>query len=88
MIKPQKAQRHTALSHWKKDFKTLRADSLKNIDKKSIKRVSTGNENLLNMYKSYIGEPNGVKANLLFHVNYLDRSHELENNTNKRKKKR
>jgi iron-only hydrogenase group A len=69
------------------DFITLRTDTLKNIDKKSIKRVSDENESLQSMYKSYMGDPDGVKANILLHTNYFDKSNELQNNNNRKRKK-
>jgi len=65
----------------------LRTDVLKNIDKGSTIRISDENENLQNMYKNYMGEPDGEKANTLLHTNYLDRSSELQNNASTKRKK-
>jgi len=65
----------------------LRSDVLKNIDKGSTIRVSDENENLQNMYKNYMGEPDGVKANTLLHTNYIDRSAEFQNNPTRKRKK-
>lgn len=69
------------------NYIALRTDTLKNIDKKSMKRVSDENENLQNMYKDYMGEPDGIKANTLLHTNYLDKSYELKNNNIRKRKK-
>ena len=65
----------------------LRTDVLKNIDKGSTIRISDENENLQNMYKNYMGEPDGEKANALLHTNYLDRSSELQNKSSIKRKK-
>jgi iron-only hydrogenase group A len=65
----------------------LRTDVLKNIDKGSTIRISDENENLQNMYKNYMGEPDGEKANTLLHTNYLDRSSELQNKSSIKRKK-
>ena len=65
----------------------LRTDVLKNIDKGSTIRISDENENLQNMYKNYMGEPDGEKANTLLHTNYLDRSSELQNKSSTKRKK-
>jgi len=65
----------------------LRTDVLKNIDKGSTIRISDENENLQNMYKNYMGESDGEKANTLLHTNYLDRSSELQNNSSTKRKK-
>ena len=65
----------------------LRTDVLKNIDKGSTIRISDENENLQNMYKNYMGEPDGEKANTLLHTNYIDRSSEVQNNPIRNKKK-
>ena len=65
----------------------LRTNVLKNIDKGSIIRISDENENLQNMYKNYMGEPDGEKANTLLHTNYLDRSSELQNKASTKRKK-
>lgn len=70
-----------------KDYKILRADILRNIDKKSIKRVSDENENLENMYKSYIGDPNSTRAESLFHTSYIDKSNEFRNNNTKKRRR-
>ncbi|AVK51404.1 ferredoxin [Clostridium sp. MF28] len=70
-----------------KDYKILRADILRNIDKKSIKRVSDENENLENMYKSYIGDPNSTRAESLFHTSYIDKSNEFRNNNTKKRQR-
>ncbi|NSB89065.1 [FeFe] hydrogenase, group A [Clostridium saccharobutylicum] len=65
----------------------LRTDVLKNIDKESKIRISDENENLQNMYKNYMGEADGEKANALLHTNYLDKSSELQNNFRTKRKK-
>ena len=65
----------------------LRTDVLKNIDKGSTIRISDENENLQNMYKNYMGEPDGEKANTLLHTNYIDRSSEVQNNPIRKRKK-
>jgi len=65
----------------------LRTDVLKNIDKDSTIRISDENENLQNMYKNYMGEPDGEKANTLLHTNYLDRSSELQSKSSTKRKK-
>jgi iron-only hydrogenase group A len=65
----------------------LRTDVLKNIDKGSTIRISDENENLQNMYKNYMGEPDAEKANALLHTNYLDRSSELQNKSSIKRKK-
>jgi len=70
-----------------KDYIRLRTNVLKNIDKGSAIRISDENENLQNMYKNYMGEPDGEKANSLLHTNYLDRSSEVQNNPIKTRKK-
>lgn len=70
-----------------KDYIKARKDALKNIDNKSILRVSDANEKLQNMYKSYFGEHNGKKAYDLLHINYLDKSNELQNNIVRKRKK-
>ena len=69
------------------DYIKLRGDILRNIDIKSVKRVSDENESLQNMYKSYMGEPDGAKANALLHTSYLDRSNRTQNNSVKKRKK-
>lgn len=69
------------------DYIKLRGDILRNIDIKSVKRVSDENESLQNMYKSYMGEPDGAKANALLHTSYLDRSTRTQNNSVKKRKK-
>ena len=51
-------------------------------------RFSDDNENLQNMYKNYMGEPDSETAILLLHTNYIDRSSEIQNNTIRKKKKR
>jgi len=70
-----------------KDYIRLRTNVLKNIDKGSPIRISDENENLQNMYKNYMGEPDGEKANSLLHTNYLDKSSEVQNNPIKTRKK-
>lgn len=65
----------------------LRTDVLINIDKGSKIRISDENENLQNMYKNYMGEPDGEKANKLLHTNYVDRSSELQNKSSTKRKK-
>ncbi|BCZ46193.1 hypothetical protein psyc5s11_22600 [Clostridium gelidum] len=65
----------------------LRTDVLKNIDKESTIRISDENENLQNMYKNYMGEPDGEKANTLLHTNYLDKASELQNKSSTKRKK-
>jgi hypothetical protein len=64
----------------------LRPDVLKNIDKGSTIRISDENDNLQNMYKNYMGEPDGEKANTLLHTNYIDRSAEVQNKYNRKRK--
>lgn len=71
-----------------KNYITARTDVLKNIDTGSIVRFSDDNENLQNMYKNYMGEPDSETAILLLHTNYIDRSSEIQNNTIRKKKKR
>jgi MinD superfamily P-loop ATPase containing an inserted ferredoxin domain len=61
------------------NYVKLRTDVLKNIDKGSKIRISDENESLQNMYKNYMGEPDGEKANKFLHTNYVDRSSELQN---------
>jgi hypothetical protein len=39
------------------------------------------------MYKNYMGEPDGEKANTLLHTNYIDRSSEVQNNPIRTRKK-
>ncbi|OPJ54785.1 [Fe-Fe] hydrogenase large subunit C-terminal domain-containing protein [Clostridium chromiireducens] len=70
-----------------KDYIRSRTDCLINIDKKSIRRISDENEMLQNMYKNYIGEPDGVKANKLLHTSYCNRSSQLQNKISKKRKK-
>lgn len=65
----------------------LRTDVLKNIDKGSTIRISDENENLQNMYKNYMGEPDGEKANTFLHTNYLDRSSQIQNKSSTKRKK-
>lgn len=70
----------------KESYIKLRANVLKNIDKKSIKKVSVENSELKTMYEKYIGEPDGEKAQSLLHTKYTDRSKDLI--VQMRKKKR
>lgn len=65
----------------------LRTDVLKNIDKGSKIRISDENESLQNMYKNYMGEPDGEKANKFLHTNYVDRSSELQNKSSTKRKR-
>ncbi|SFC29624.1 [FeFe] hydrogenase, group A [Clostridium uliginosum] len=65
----------------------LRSDVLKDIDKSSEIRISDKNENLQNMYKNYMGDPDGEKAQKLLHTTYQDKSAELSVNTTRNKKK-
>lgn len=69
------------------DYIKSRADILKSIDIKSSKRVSDENESIQSMYKSYMGEPDGIKANNLLHTSYLDKSIKNQNNPDKKRKK-
>lgn len=70
-----------------KDYVGLRTNVLKNMDNESKIRISDENENLQNMYKNYMGEPDGVKANALLHTDYLDKSSECQNNPIRKRKK-
>ncbi|EKQ51715.1 MULTISPECIES: [Fe-Fe] hydrogenase large subunit C-terminal domain-containing protein [unclassified Clostridium] len=70
-----------------KDYIKSRTDVLSDIDIKSVKRVSDENERIHNMYKNYIGEPDGVKANELLHTSYYDKSTHLQNRLDKKRKK-
>lgn len=65
----------------------LRTDVLKNIDEGSKIRISDENESLQNMYKNYMGEPDGEKANKFLHTNYVDRSSELQNKSSTKRKR-
>ena len=56
----------------------LRRDVLTNIDKSMAIRISAENPELQEMYKNYMGEPDGVKANSLLHTTYEDKSAELK----------
>lgn len=49
--------------------------------------MSDENENLENMYKSYIGDPNSTRAESLFHTSYIDKSNEFRNNNTKKRRK-
>ncbi len=68
------------------NYINLRVNILKNIDKGSKTRISDENKNLQNMYKNYMGEPDGEKANTLLHTSYLDKSLELQNNSSRKRK--
>lgn len=69
------------------NYVKLRTDVLKNIDKGSKIRISDENESLQNMYKNYMGEPDGEKANKFLHTNYVDRSSELQNKSSTKRKR-
>ena len=55
------------------DIRKLRADALYTIDEKSVIRKSHKNPILQEIYKEYLGEPNGEKAHHLFHTHYAKR---------------
>ena len=57
----------------KYDVRKLRADSLYTIDEKSTIRKSHQNPILKEIYKEYLGEPNGHKAHELLHTEYAKR---------------
>ncbi|KGM96591.1 ferredoxin [Clostridium novyi A str. 4552] len=71
-----------------KSYVELRTQVLKHIDKKSKIKVSAENPELQEMYKSYIGEPDGEKATKLFHTTYTDRSSELVTTRHRKIKKK
>ena len=55
------------------DVRKLRADALYTIDEKSTIRKSHQNPILKEIYKEYLGEPNGHKAHELLHTEYAKR---------------
>ena len=57
----------------KYDVRKLRADALYTIDEKSTIRKSHQNPILKEIYKDYLGEPNGHKAHELLHTVYAKR---------------
>ena len=57
----------------KYDVRKLRADALYTIDEKSTIRKSHQNPILKEIYKEYLGEPNGHKAHELLHTEYAKR---------------
>ena len=57
----------------KYDVRKLRADALYTIDEKSTIRKSHQNPVLKEIYKEYLGEPNGHKAHELLHTEYAKR---------------
>ena len=57
----------------KYDVRKLRADALYTIDEKSTIRKSHQNPILKQIYKEYLGEPNGHKAHELLHTEYSKR---------------
>ena len=57
----------------KYDVRKLRADALYTIDEKSTIRKSHQNPILKEIYKDYLGEPNGHKAHELLHTSYAKR---------------
>ena len=57
----------------KYDVRKLRADALYTIDEKSTIRKSHQNPVIKQIYKEYLGEPNGHKAHELLHTTYAKR---------------
>lgn len=55
------------------NIRKLRADALYSIDEKSVIRKSHQNPVLQEIYKEYLGEPNGEKAHHLLHTHYEKR---------------
>lgn len=66
----------------------LRRDVLRNIDKDSQTKISAENIELEEMYKNYMGEPDGDKAKYLLHTTYEDKSFELKTFSKRKRKKR
>lgn len=56
------------------EVKEKRSNGLYNDDKESILRYSYKNNDILNLYKNYLGEYGSAKAHLLLHTNYIDKS--------------
>ncbi|MDR2401575.1 MAG: [FeFe] hydrogenase, group A [Deferribacteraceae bacterium] len=57
--------------------RAARINSLYTADEKSVKRLSHENDEILEMYKIYLGEPGGELAHKLLHTHYIDRSMHL-----------
>lgn len=55
------------------DIRVERAKALYEEDKIMPERKSHKNETLMNLYKEYLGEPNGHKAHELLHTHYVKR---------------
>ncbi|URZ16625.1 [FeFe] hydrogenase, group A [Clostridium felsineum] len=56
----------------------LRRNVLRQIDKNLPTRISAENPELQDMYKNYMGDPDGKKAESLLHTSYEDKSSELK----------
>ena len=52
------------------DVRKLRADSLYDIDEKSVIRKSHENPTLKTIYKEFLGKPGGEKAHHYLHTHY------------------
>ena len=56
------------------DYKTLRANALYENDKSRPHRKSHENEDVQEVYREYLGEPNSHKAHEILHTSYVKRS--------------